>query len=104
MLPASNKFGDSGAGAVGGGTDMTAHVTTGLMSEFPGFPHIVDHSRLRFACVTDVRDSSAGLPARRPGADLSAQPGPVAQRGPEPEPVGRFPVRRPQARLVQPGG
>jgi len=82
---------------------MTAHVTTGLMSEFRGFPHIVDHSRLRFACVTEVRDSAAGLPARRPGADLSAQPGPVA-RGPEPESGGQFPVRRPQARLVQPGG
>src|SRR5579864_3365680 len=83
---------------------MTAHATTGRMSEFRRFSHIVDHSRLRFACVTDVRDSAPGLPARRPGADLSAQQGPVAQLGPVPEPVDEFPVRRPQARLVQPGG
>jgi hypothetical protein len=83
---------------------MTRHATTGRMSEFQAFSHIVDLSRLRFACVTDVRDSSAGLPARRPEADLSAQQAPLAQRGPLPEPGGQFPVRRPQARLVQPGG
>ncbi|HEY6314874.1 MAG TPA: hypothetical protein VIY52_29305 [Streptosporangiaceae bacterium] len=52
--------------------------------------------------MTDVRDTSSGLPARRPGADLSAQQGPMAQLGPVPEP--EFPVRRPHARLVQPGG
>src|ERR1017187_6378098 len=46
---------------------------------FLWFSQIVDHLRLRFACVTDVRDSSTGLPARRSGADVSAAQGPVRQ-------------------------
>jgi hypothetical protein len=46
--------------------------------------------------VTDVRDSSTGLPARRPGAEASA---PAIRQS-----VNGFPVRTPTARLVQPGG
>ena len=35
---------------------------------------------------------------------MSARQGPVTQQEPVSEPRGEFPVRRPQARLVQPGG
>ncbi|HLI40126.1 MAG TPA: hypothetical protein VKV35_00565 [Streptosporangiaceae bacterium] len=44
--------------------------------------------------MTDVRDSTAGLPARRAGAETLAPQG--RQSG--------FPVRQPHGRLVQPGG
>jgi hypothetical protein len=71
--------------------------------------------------VSDVRDSSAGLPARRPTSETPLQqaampqpeplpqpepapePGPP-QPGPGPQPARDFPVRQPHARLVQPGG
>src|SRR5260370_588927 len=49
---------------------MDMRVTIGRMSFFYGFSHVLDHGRLRFACVTDVRDSSTGLPGRRPGAGV----------------------------------
>jgi hypothetical protein len=51
--------------------------------------------------VTDVRDSSTELPARRPGAEASV-PGmsaPAIRQS-----ASGFPVRTPTARLVQPGG
>lgn len=90
---------------------MPARVTSDRMSYFLGFPHILDHGRLRFACVTDVRDSSTGLPGRRPGADVpSGEPeaDSLARRQPGTGPFARQPggpvTRQPQARLVAPGG
>src|SRR5208337_3398126 len=88
---------------------------------------IVDHSRLRFACVTDVRDPTTGLPGRRPGAgvpsDMPSLPGPgreamppqgqfSTEPGPQGADIGEYgqpgtgPVhpRQPQARLIAPGG
>ncbi|MGH3192831.1 MAG: sirohydrochlorin chelatase [Streptosporangiaceae bacterium] len=46
--------------------------------------------------MTDVRDSDTGLPARRPGTEVSAPPIRQSASG--------FPVRTPTARLIQPGG
>src|SRR5262249_7815908 len=72
MLPASNKSGEGGGGEgrtgqAGGGEGAKggggAHLTPCPI--FYGFSHIVDHRRLRFRYVTDVRDSSPGLPGRR---------------------------------------
>ena len=64
--------------------------------------------------MSDVYDSSAGLPARRSQPDISLQQGPAPQSAPPsvpapaPEsaayPDGEFPVRQPHARLIQPGG
>jgi sirohydrochlorin ferrochelatase len=60
--------------------------------------------------VSDVHDSSAGLPARRSPPDISLQQGAAAQPGPvplpesAPGPADDFPVRQPHARLVLPGG
>src|SRR5256714_2335914 len=47
------------------GTQMGARVTIDRIPPFYGFSQIVDHRRLRFRYVTDVRDSSPGLPGRR---------------------------------------
>jgi hypothetical protein len=60
--------------------------------------------------VSDVHDSSSGLPARRSPPDISLQQGPAPQPEPWPQPesasrpAGDFPVRQPHARLIQPGG
>jgi len=72
------------------------------------------HRGLRFANVTDVRDSSTGLPGRRwpeagsPGhhaADGSANVSRTPDAGlPARLSSSGFPVRQPTARLVQPGG
>jgi hypothetical protein len=48
--------------------------------------------------VSDVRDTSAGLPGRQPTSDMTLQ------QPPAPQPGGDFPVRQPHARLIQPGG
>src|SRR6185503_3867502 len=72
MLPASNKSGEGGADGTGRDTngDETGHkwACASLLTACPifyGFSQIVDHRRLRFRYVTDVRDSSPGLPVRR---------------------------------------
>src|SRR5215471_18919920 len=70
---------------------------------FYEFSHLADQWRLRFACVSDASDFSPGLPARRPARDTPLQHQPPPDPGPPPPPSS-FPVRQPQARLVQPGG
>ena len=52
--------------------------------------------------MSDASDFSPGLPARRPAPDTPLQDQP--QPDPGPPAGGSFPVRQPQARLVQPGG
>src|SRR5690242_715052 len=105
MLPASNIFGD---GWTRGHEKLSRASALTTCPYFYWFPHIADHGRLRFACVTDVRDSSTGLPARRPGADVSAPQAPQAPQAPAAPPARQpgtnYPVRQPAARLVQPGG
>src|SRR5271154_6231330 len=74
MLPASNKSGERGPRprlTVGGHKWLRASLLAGCPI-FYGFSQIVDYRRLGFACVTDVRDSSTGMPARRSGADVSS--------------------------------
>ncbi len=114
MLPASNKCGESTLPcAPTMRPEITAPVSIGRMSVFFAFSQIVDHRRLRFGCVTNVRDSSTGLPARRQGADVPApndQPDPehLDRRQPGTGPFARLPggppTRQPQARLIAPGG
>ena len=52
--------------------------------------------------MSDASDFSPGLPARRPARDAPLQHQP--QPDPGPPPPSEFPVRRPHARLIQPGG
>ena len=52
--------------------------------------------------MSDASDFSPGLPARRPARDTPLQPQPQPDLGPPPP--SAFPVRQPQARLIQPGG
>ena len=103
MLPASNKTGDGGLGSdTVSGHKWRCLSLLAACPNFYGFSHLVDHRRLRFANVSDASDFPAGLPARRPARDTTLQDQPPPDAGPPP-PVD-FPVRRPRARLVQPGG
>jgi len=97
MLPASNKCSNRDPVAA----RCSQVVNVGISC----FSHLIQHRRLRFACVSDASDSAAGLPARRPAPDRSLQHQPGFAPRPVPQAAAEeFPVRRPHARLVQPGG
>src|ERR1039457_2649988 len=82
MLPVSNKTASRPRRPAGDETQLTGPPKPAGYPYFYPFSQIVDYLRLRFACVTDVRDSSTGLPARRHGADVSAAQGLRWPQGP----------------------